>query len=280
MKKIAVIILNYKVKEQAIKCVRSVKQSSYKNLEIVVVDNDSGDGIEEEIKKIPNVIFIQTGLNAGYTGGNNIGIRRALEYGNDYVFILNPDATVKSDSIDKLCKFASENSAGVVGPKILFSNSNRIWYAGGVFDRLNVIGSHKGVDSEDRGQYDETEETDFVSGAAMFVAEGVFKKIGLFDERFFLYYEDADFCFRAKAAGFSIMYCPSAVVYHKNAQSTGLGSKFQDYYITRNRMLLAKSLPFRTRFALLREGIRNWKSPVRRKALLDFLAGKFGRGDI
>jgi GT2 family glycosyltransferase len=111
------------------------------------------------------------------------------------------------------------------------------------------------------------------------VKREVFEKIGLFDERYFLYYEESDFCYRAKEAGYKIMYIPKAIVYHKNAQTTGLGSPLQDYYITRNRMLFAsKFLPLRTRFALFREGIRNWSNPTRKKAHLDFLFGKFGRG--
>lgn len=281
MKKVGVIILNYKVKDQVIQCVMSVKRSSYKKLDIIVVDNDSADGLELEMKKVPGVTFIETGVNAGYTGGNNIGIKRALENGNDYIFILNPDTTIESNTMKSLCDFATNKGAGVVGPKVLFSGTNKIWYAGGSFDSLNVIGSHRGVNEEDHGQFDKYIETDYVTGAALFVDSEIFQKVGLFDEKFFLYYEDADFCFRAKQAGFLVMYYPQAVVYHKNAQSAGLGSKLQDYYITRNRMLYAsKFLPLRTRFALLREAIRNCTNPTRRKALIDFELGRFGKGDI
>jgi GT2 family glycosyltransferase len=113
----------------------------------------------------------------------------------------------------------------------------------------------------------------------MFVNAKVFKKIGFFDEKYFLYYEDSDFCLRAKKADFRLVYAPSAVVFHENAKSTGLGSNLQDYFITRNRLLLAsKFLPFRTRFALLREALRNIGNPVRRLAFWDYLNGNFGKG--
>lgn len=279
MKKVAVIILNYKVKNQAIKCVRSVQKSDYQNIEIIVVDNNSDDGISEEIKKISGVKFIQNQENLGYTGGNNIGIKKALEGGADYVFILNPDTELNKTAISALVDCAEKESAGIVGPKILFEDQKTIWHAGGIFNKENVLGTHRGLDEKDYGQYEKVEEVDYISGAAVLVQRDVFKKVGLFDEKYFLYYEDSDFCFRAKQAGFKILYIPQAVVYHRNAQSTGLGSALQDYYITRNRMLLAsKFLPFRTRFALFREVVKNLGNPVKRQAWWDFITGNLGKG--
>lgn len=278
MKKVITVILNYKVKALTLKCVESISKSSYKNLEVVVVDNNSNDGLGKEIT---GVYFIQNTENLGFTGGNNVGIKQALKKGADYVFILNPDTVVNKDTVENLVLGLEQTDAGIVGPKIYFDNSETIWYAGGKFDLLNVIGSHRGVDEKDRGQYKKTEETDYVSGAAMMVKRQVFDKVGLFDENFFLYYEDSDLCFRAKIAGFKIMYIPTAIVYHRNAQSTGLGSPLQDYYITRNRMLFAsKFLSLRTRFALLRESMSHLDIPARRRALFDFLTGRLGKGGI
>lgn len=280
MKKVTVVILNYKVKELTLKCIESVQSSDYKDLSIILVDNNSEDGIEEEVKD-KNINFIQTGKNLGYSGGNNVGIKKALENGADYVFILNPDTKITSDCISKLVDNLEKENAGVVGPKIYFKGNKTIWFAGGIFDKANVIGSHRGVDEIDKGQYDQTIETDFITGAAMMVRKDVFEKISLFDERFFLYYEDSDFCFRARNAGFKVMYIPFALIFHENARSTGLGSPLQDYYITRNRMLFAsKFLPFRTKFALFREALKNIKIQARRKAFFDFLLGRFGKGNI
>lgn len=279
MKKVAVVILNYRVRDLTVKCIKSVLKSDYKNIEVIVVDNASFDGIAEEIKKYKDVIFIQSEKNLGYSGGNNLGIKKALNNQADYVFILNPDTTITKDTIDILLARAEQYKADIVGPKIYFEDSKNIWYAGGIFDKNNVLGSHRGVDEPDTKKYDKDEETDYVTGAAILVRKQVFEKIGLFDERYFLYYEDADFCFRAKQAGFKIMYIFQSVIYHKNAQSTGLGTPLQDYYITRNRMLFAsKFLSLRTRFALLREAVRNLSSKPRRKAFFDFLLGNFGKG--
>ena len=122
MAKVAVIILNYQLKNDTLEAVYSVLQSDFTGIEIIVVDNNSEDGIEEEIKKIRGVKFIQIGSNLGYTGGNNLGIRYAINVGSDYIFILNPDTVVKKDTIRYLLSASENENAGVVGPKILFND--------------------------------------------------------------------------------------------------------------------------------------------------------------
>jgi GT2 family glycosyltransferase len=281
MKKVGVVVLNYKVAQETIDCVKSVLKNDYGNLKIYVVDNNSGDGIEESIKDFKQVEFIQTGDNLGFAGGNNIGIKKALKDGCDLAFIVNPDTTLEKDTISILLSGMEDQEAGIVGPKILFETEKNIWFAGGKLDKNNVMGSHIGVDEKDIGQYDEIKEVDFITGAGMMISREVIEKVGVFDERYFLYLEDVDLCFRAKEKGFKIRYIPTAKMYHQNAKSTGLGSPLQDYFITRNRMLFAKKfLPLRTQLALLREAMRNFKKPVRRQAFLDFLSGNFGKGSF
>lgn len=281
MKKIAVVVLNYKNREQTITCVKSIQNSSYQNIQIIVVNNDNDDELSEEIGKFRGILFIQSKDNLGYSGGNNLGIKKAFEEKADYIFILNPDTTIDSKAIENLALAAERSSAGILGPKVLFDDKKTIWFAGGILDIANVLGKHRGVDERDSGQYDKEEETDYITGGMFFIKREVLEKIGLFDEKYFLYLEDSDLCLRAKRAGFKIFYAPKAVVYHKNAQSTGLGSSLQDYYITRNRLLFAaKFLPFRTRFALFREALKNIFIPSRRLALLDYLRGNFGKGSF
>ena len=279
MEKVAVVILNYKVSDLAITAVRSVLKSSYENLKIYLVDNNSNDGIEMKIQEFSEVTFIQSGSNLGYTGGNNIGIKKALEEGSDWVLLLNPDATVEKDTIEILVEKTKKHNAHIANPKIYFAHSKKIWFAGKFFDRANVLGSHRGVDEEDTGKYDEEEELEDGTGCALLIKREVFEKIGFLDENYFLYYEESDFLYRARQAGFKIMYIPGSVVYHENAKSSGVGGPLQDYFITRNRMLYAsKYLPFRTKFALIREAIRTSYYPTRRLALFDYLMGNFGKG--
>lgn len=281
MKKVAVVILNYKVKDYTLACIRSVRKSSYPNIEIIVVDNNSQDDLEKEISGFREVKFIQAHANLGYTGGNNLGIKQALKDNADYVFILNPDTEVKPDCIQRLIVGMVNEGVAVAGSKILFADHKTIWFAGGIMDLANVLHGHRGVDEKDKGQYEVASETDYVTGGAMMVRSDVFQKIGFLDDRYFMYYEDSDFCFRAKKAGFKIFYFPSAVIYHENAKSAGLGSPFQDYFITRNRMLFAaKFLSLRIQLALLREAVRNIKIPARRLALLDYLLSNYGKGSF
>lgn len=281
MMKVAVVVLNYKSRENTLSCIKSVKRSDYKELLIIVVDNNSKDGIEKDIRNIEDVFIIQNDENLGYTGGNNIGIKKALDEGCEFVFILNPDTEIKKDAISKLVDGVLRRKAGIVNPKIYFKDSKKIWFAGKTFDKDNVLAFHRGVDMEDYGQFDDEMEIEDATGAAMMVRSEVFEKIGFFDDDYFLYYEESDFVTRAKLAGFSVWYIPDAVVYHENAKSTGLGSPLQDYFITRNRMIYAsKFLTFRTRFALIREALRNLANPARRLALYDYLMGKFGKGSF
>lgn len=281
MKKVTVVILNFKVCDLTLKCINSVKKSSHKNLQIIVVDNNSNDNLGESLKNDKEIYFIQNDDNLGFAGGMNVGIKEALKNKADFVFVLNPDTTIEKDTIKILVEKADKYNAQILCPKIYFDDSNILWYAGKVFDRANVLGLHRGVDQEDKGQFDQDEEQETATGAAMLVQKEVFEEVGFFDDRYFLYYEEDDLCARAKMANFKIMYIHDSIVYHKNAQSTGLGTPLQDYFITRNRLLYAsKFLSIRTRFALIREALRNYKIPTRRQGLWDFLTSNFGQGSF
>lgn len=245
--------------------------------ECLVVDNGSRDGTEEAIKnyKLPNMKykFIQSGANLGFAGGNNVGIRDALRRKMDYIILMNNDLILPKDIVKKLVNYMENNpDVGVASPKMYFAKGYEfhkdrykesdkgkvIWYAGGVIDRNNVYSLHRGVDEVDNGQYDETIETDFANGAVVIVRRKVFEKVGLLDDSFFLYWEDADFSERVRRAGFRVMYFPETCMWHKVSASTGgSGSPTNDYFLTRNRFYYAmRYSPIRTKFAVLRDTIR------------------------
>ena len=292
--KIAVVVLNYNGLGNTLDCLDSLAklEKSKHKTEIVVVDNNSQDGSGEALTKVKDIFFIQNQENLGYTGGNNIGIKYALKRGASHILILNNDTVVDKSLIIKLIDTAKKGD--IICPKIYFApgfefHKGRyskkdlgriIWYAGGQIDWQNIIGQHIGVDEIDHGQYSKSHKIDLATGAAMFVARSVFEKIGLFDDKYFLYLEDMDFCVRAKNANFKIIFEPKAIIWHKNAASSGgSGSKLQDYYITRNRLLFAfRHAPLVTKFALLRHTLARAKDPIKRKALIDFLTLNFGQG--
>lgn len=294
--KIAIVVLNYNGLQNTIDCLNSLQnlKKNHHNAEIIVVENNSQDGSQEELSKLKDIRLIQNSQNFGYSGGNNIGIQSALKRNADLVLILNNDTTIDEEALFYLLKRSQETD--IISPKIYFSagfefhkkrySSNElgkiIWYAGGKIDWQDIIGKHIGVDEVDRGQFNKSCEIDFATGAAMLVKRKVFEKISLFDEKYFLYLEDMDFCVRAKKAGFKIMYEPKAILWHKNAQSVqGSGSRLQDYYITRNRLLFAfKYASLKTKFAVLKQTLTHLNNPTRRKALFDFLTYRFGEGRL
>ncbi len=298
MTKIALIILNFNLKDAVLECLQSTSQLRHDVLELetIVVDNNSTDGSQEAIKKAyPSITFLETGANLGFAGGNNIGMKYALEHQADFVIVLNPDVYVDTNLVTALHKGFTNENIGITAPKVYFAKGfefhkdryseeekgNVIWFAGGEMDWNNIIGHHRGVDEVDHGQYDDNQETAYASGNCMMIKREVLEKVGFFDEKYFLYYEDADFCMRVKKAGYKIMYTPTAKLWHKNAQASGgSGNPLQDYFISRNRLLFGFTYgSLRTKFALFRESLRSFFSyPTRRKAVLDFYLRKFGKG--
>ncbi len=184
--------------------------------------------------------------NLGYAGGNNIGIKYALENGADYVFILNPDTTVKSNLLAKLAEIAKKKlKAGIIGMAI--NEGDKIIYCGEI-EWLKPELSH----SQLHPKPSTLNPNQYIPGAAMFVNKKVFEKIGMFDERYFLYFEDADFCVRAQRAGFKLTVAPEAMVHHNPSSSTSkLGAAFLLRYHYRNAHLFnMKNAPFGVKILL------------------------------
>lgn len=297
MQSVFVSIIDFNGRENTIDCLKSISESSKDDFElhIVVINNFPQKKLDLPAFSNLKIKIIENEKNLGFAGGQNVGIKYALENGADYVLVLNNDTVVDKNLVSELIK-AANSGIGIVAPKIYFAKGFEyhkdrykkedlgkvFWYAGGQMDFENVIGHHRGVDEVDSGQYDGAMNTDFASGCCMLIKKEVFKKIGLFDERYFLYYEDNDLCQLTKKAGFEITYNPKAFMWHKNASSAGgSGSNLQDYYITRNRMLFGmKFANLRSKSALIRESLsilftgRWWQ----KRGILDFYLGNFGKG--
>ncbi|OGM05223.1 hypothetical protein A2715_04690 [Candidatus Woesebacteria bacterium RIFCSPHIGHO2_01_FULL_39_32] len=299
MVKVFVVILNWNRPDDTVECLESINRLSVVGyqLSVVVVDNASSD---DSIEKIQNdklkFKIIENKENLGFAGGNNVGIKYAIKNGADYVMVLNNDTIVHPDLVLRIIEATKKHSNfGVASPKIYFEREFEfhkerykkddlgkvIWYAGGQIDWDNVYGKTRGVDEVDKGRYDEVEETDFATGTCMFLSRKALEKVGLFDEKYFMYYEDTDLSLRIKKAGFKVLYIPKAVVWHKVAQSSGIGSKLNDYFTTRNRLLFGmRYARLRTRFALYKESLRllvtarEWQ----KRGILDFYFGRFGKG--
>lgn len=294
--KVFVIVLSWNSKEYISKCLDSLQKLTGMP-EIVVVDNASTDNSVSFIKKnYPKLKLIKNSKNLGYAEGNNVGIRYALDHSADFVWIINPDVSVAPDSLSAFLKAAGKYpKAGIFTPKIYFApgfefhkeryskkeQGKVIWSAGGLIDWANLITTHRGVDEVDIGQYNTDSLTHFATGASIFIRRKVFDQIGLIDPKYYLYYEENDFCQRSRSAGWLVMYIADSMAWHSNARATGLGSPLQDYYIARNRMLFGmRWAPLRTKIALIRNSlflIRTGR-PWQHRGILDFYLMRFGKG--
>ncbi|MEK7617397.1 MAG: glycosyltransferase family 2 protein [Patescibacteria group bacterium] len=310
--KIAIITLNYNGKKDTLEFLESLKKlktvlpkADYLNLElkIVVVDNASSDGSVPAIHtQYPDADIIQAGSNLGYAGGYNRGLEYAQIWGADYFLIINNDTLINDENLlfELLNTFKKDN-VGLVSPKIYFAKGFEfhkekyqdedlgrvIWFAGGEFDWDNIGSIHRGIDQVDNGQYDDISESEIISGACVFVKKEVLEKVAhstssglkVFDEKYFLYFEDSDFTKRAKEAGFKTFYNGKTSIYHKVSQSTGIGSSLTDYYHTRNRLTFGmKYGRLKTKFALLREAIKLFifGRRAQRMGISDYFLGVLG----
>lgn len=311
---IAVILVNFNNETDTIACVGSLKKITYQNYKIFIVDNGSGEKSVEKLRPLGggNIELIETGKNLGFSGGNNVAVKRALAENFDYILLLNNDTEVESDFLDELAAVAeSGEKIGVVGPKIYFypdenarlqiSNfklqTNRIWFGGGAFSWFGG-GRHLRYDEIDKNTDEEKpEETGYMTGCAFLIKAKVVKEIGLLCEDFFLYYEDTDWSLRAKKAGYKIMYVPSAKIYHKVSRTaSALGNPTIHYYHIRNALLLSK----RQAPKIILAGIYVWSAahylkqivklavlPSKReiskmimRGIEDFWKGKFGKYEL
>lgn len=238
-KSVSIIILNWNSHQDTIECVESCLALDYTPYEIVLVDNASADGSEDILRKaFPRLKLIQTGINLGYAGGNNIGIRHALEKNADYIWLLNNDTVVTPQALKVLIAHAESNPAvGLVGSKILsYSEPSRLLSAGGRVDMRTGLTEHIGFGCEDTGQFDQPLDTGYLTGCSLLAKRKVIEDIGFMNESYFLYFEETEWCVKAIRRGYRLMYAPASVVYHKESVSVRKIEGLIYYYLTRNRL--------------------------------------------
>lgn len=231
--KIFVIILNWNGKNDTLKCLFSLSHVKTPH-EIIVVDNGStDDSIEAIHRSFPNVLLIETGENLGYAGGNNVGIQIALDRGADYLFILNNDTTVEPTILEAFLKRDLPLQGGTTR---LMKDPDLLDHLGGNWNaekgEFEMIGM-----CAPASEWKNPMALDYVCGVALFVQAEVFLKVGLFEPRFFLFWEESDFCLRAKRAGYIPTTCPEATLYHKVSASFTGGKPHSTYFWWRNRLL-------------------------------------------
>ncbi|PIS09195.1 glycosyltransferase family 2 protein [Candidatus Beckwithbacteria bacterium CG10_big_fil_rev_8_21_14_0_10_34_10] len=243
MPKVFIIVLNWNQTKDTLECLESLKKINYHDHKVIVVDNGSlKDPTNIIRKKFPRIKVIRNKKNLGFAGGNNMGIKQALEAKVDYVFILNNDTVVHSQVLTRLVKVAEEDKkVAILGPQIFYYNKpKKIWFLRANLTwpmaKINIWNQNKPSPNSKKKLLN----TDYVAGAAMLIRTDVIKKLGAFDPYYFLYWEDIDLCVRFAKAGYKIRALTNAYVWHKVSTTTNKINEKNSFFMVRNRLYFCR----------------------------------------
>jgi GT2 family glycosyltransferase len=212
MMRISIVVLAWNGAAFLENCLRALVEQN-QDAEIIVVDNASTDDSIAVVQKfLPRVQLIRNTANLGFAGGTNVGIRAAT---GDAIVLLNQDTVVQPGWLRAIADTFDDATIGIVGCKSLYPDARGIQHAGGVVEPGTAQTRHIGWGEQDAGQYDSLSEPDYVTGAAFAIRRAVVERLGGLDEKFFpVFYEEVDYCYRARRAGFRVVYQPRAVLHH------------------------------------------------------------------
>lgn len=226
-------------------------------------EKGGNDKIEKELSLYPSekvLVLIQSGANWGFAGGNNIGIKYALQKKADYVWLLNNDAVMDRNALKEMIEITTRNQQlGMIGSKLLDYDNPAILEAAGGGKNIHtfLLGIEGGKRSTDKKSEQYSDELGYIFGASLLVKTEAIKAVGLMDENYFFFSEEIDWNIRMKKAGWELAYCPNSVVYHRGSKSIQKTSPMRDYYFVRNLLfLLKKFYPYWLPIAFLRTILR------------------------
>ena len=265
--RVAIILVNYNGCKDTIECVQSLLEITYQNYTIFVVDNASTEEkrVQDNLLLQRNVRILQSNANLGFSGGNNLALQVAIKEGFDYILLLNNDTIVEADFLSELIHTAErDREIGIVAGKIYFyHDKQRIWAAGGEYSRITGITVQYG--GEEREELNRPRDLTFATGCLMLIPCHVVEKVGLLEEKLFLYSEDTDYCQRVLDAGYRIRYVPTAKIYHKISASIGDASAVQQRYMMRNNLYMIQKYSKRKIVAYLSIMIQTIKDIIRKR---------------
>jgi GT2 family glycosyltransferase len=258
--KVGIVTVTYNSENVIEGFMRSLFAQTHENFRLYIIDNASSDKTIEIISNCYNdsrIITISNGGNLGVAEGNNQGINAAIKDCCEKILLINNDTEFEDRLISKLLQGLSSHFCEIVVPKIMyFDNPQKIWCAGGYFRKLTAYqGLHYGLDEIDNGQYNISKLVMFSPTCCMMINAQVFQKIGLMDEKYFVYHDDCDFCLRAYKEEIKMFYLPNVYFLHKVSSLTGgKTSDFSIRYSTRNYVYYIKkhqSFPMKIFFLAL-----------------------------
>ena len=215
--RVAIILVNWNSFKLTNDCILSLKKIDYKYSDIILVDNGSADGSGEQLKKDhPEIVFIKSIVNTGFTGGNNLGLQYSLDNGYTYSLLLNNDTLTEPDFLTQLVEYMNEHpDTGAIQPRIFFNhNRTLLWNAGSYYSRFWGYTYTEGYNRVSNTDDEKIKEVDWITGCAFLTRNSILEKIGLLKEKYFIYYEDVDLSFRIKNEGYKLIYYPESVIYH------------------------------------------------------------------
>ncbi|MDI6807406.1 MAG: glycosyltransferase family 2 protein [Candidatus Eisenbacteria bacterium] len=219
------IVVTWNGRRDTLECLESLRQSNYPRLQVILVDNGSTDGTPDAAREsYPETIVIKNNENLLFSKGVNIGLSCGCEMGGDYFFLINSDATVHTDCVPNLVdSLEREHDTGLSGPKIFYAGTRTIWSAGGRVRLWAGMTSHIGIRQADSQKYSRKAFVDYLTACALMIRREVIGKVGMLDDRYSIYGEDADFSLRAREAGYTLLFVPEAIAWHKVSSSSGGG---------------------------------------------------------
>jgi GT2 family glycosyltransferase len=234
------VILNTNRRRDTLECLRSLQAGDYQPHQAVVLDNASSDGSVAAIRAaLPSVAVIELTSNLGYAGNNNVGIQAAMAHGADWILILNEDVVLAPDALSWMIAAAAADPAiGIVGPMVYHYDEPTVIQSAGGMLGPRWASQHRGQNQVDVGQFSEPCPVDWVTGCALLVRRAVVEQVGALDPRFFYYWEEVEWCLRARKHGWKVLFAPQARLWHKGVQRDYRPGPNVTYYATRNRLYL------------------------------------------
>lgn len=237
------LILNYKGYDDTCECIESLLEIQYSNCKLLIIDNDSQDGSEERLReRYPDIEIIQTHKNLGFAGGNNVGIKYAMDKSADYIGILNNDIIVDKNFLNVLVStMESDKEIGIIGPAVCdYNNRGKVISAGAKMSLLTGEGVYIYVNEDYANISRNVIMCDYVNGCCMLVSADTINKVGYLPEIYFMYFEETEWCLKARKCGLKVVCDTSSVIWHKESAAIGDDSPLKQYYLSRNRVLFIK----------------------------------------
>ncbi len=236
---IDIIIIHYGDLETTKRCLESVEKCKDEYRSVILINNDAAIDLTKALRESKQRTIINAGRNLGFAKAVNVGIKHALNQSADYIVLLNNDASIEKKVLSTLASFLNDSkTAGIAGPVISFRQNGKL-----LFDYGGNIGSLTGRtthDNRDSNNDKRPKKADYVSGCCMMVKSEVIEKVGFFDEQFFMYYEDVDYCLRTREAGYDTWVVPEGLIFHELSKSIKKGSDNATYHLIKSGMLFGR----------------------------------------